>query len=285
MIVNDHRSLEAHQYAILNPLRVDPSLWVDIPTVALVPPGLKSKTRMLPCLVDLAMVGGELRGALLDRADAWDMHSDAPFFSMLLKSTSAAEHVVAHLSRQLVVRAPDGSNALLRWYDPHVLRHLCWLLSPDQVNVVSGPITTWTWRDGGERWISHPVIKTDSAESRLRLDTHQWAVLGRLGVLNRTALQIGRAAPGFFLDQNVYRRIDARLQEAYDVHGLTDESDARLFAEQAVMHPGIHAVPELTDRLARARRGETSYIGACTGLDVDSIYPQERKPLRKDAVT
>lgn len=285
MIANDHRRLAAHQYAILNPLQLDQGQWDDIPTVPVVPPALKSKARILPRLLDLALLDDELRGALLDRADDWDAHNDAPFFSLLLKSGAAAEHVAAHLSRQLIVRAPDGSDALLRWCDPKVFRHLCWLLTSDQMRTISGPVSVWTWRDSGVRWVSYDVTGTAAAVSRLRLDARQWAVVGRMGVLNRTALQVARNAPALGLDDGLYRRIDACLEQAYDTHKLTDEADARLFAEQAVRHPYIHTLPEMTGRLARARRGEISYVGACAGLDIDSIYSQERNPLRKDAVT
>ncbi|KGM53497.1 hypothetical protein N799_11495 [Lysobacter arseniciresistens ZS79] len=110
-------------------------------------------------------------------------------------------------------------------------------------------------------------------------------MIGRLGVLNRTIVQLHRNAPEVALDDDALKRIDAHLQQAYDIHAMTDEADARLFAEQAFRCPGIHDRTQLVQRLARARSGEISYVGACADIDIGSTSPTERNLQRKDAVT
>lgn len=285
MMELSHRLLGAHSFAILNPLQLEHRQWGGLPVTGLVPPILSSKAPTMPQLLDLASLSNEQRSALLERVDRWDRDSDTPFFSLLIKSTATSTQVAAHLSRQLIVRAPDGSDALLRWYDPRVIRHLYWLLAPEQLRALSGPVATWTWREHDSHWATHEVPIAADRVVRLRIDDEQWSAVGRFGVLNRTILQLGRSATSPCRDDGLYRRIDACLREAYELHELTDEADVRLFAEQAIRYPGIQALPEVARRLTRARRGEISYVGACVDLDIDSIHVPGRNPLRKDAVT
>lgn len=281
-----HRLLAAHQFAILNPLQLESRQWSSLPLMTVVPPALSSRAAMMPRLLDFASLSSEQRGALLERVDRWDRDSDTPFFPLLIKSAATAAQVAAHLSSQLVVHAPDGGDALLRWYDPRVMRHLYWLFTPGQLRALSGPIATWTWRSTRDaQWASHEVPLTADPAVRVRIDDAQWSVVTRFGVLNRTLLQLDRSVPDLRHDHELYRHVDACLQEAYERHELTDEADARLFAEQAVRYPGIHALPEVAQRLVRARRADISYVGACADLDLDSIHVQGRHPPRKDAVT
>ena len=275
MIGIDHRLLAGHQFAILNPLRLERQHWADLPVVSLAPPRLSSKAHAMPQLLDLATLSHERLGALLELADRWDRDSDAPFFSLLVRSESKAELIAAHLSRQLIVRAPDGSDALLRWFDPRVMPHLHWLLTPAQLHTISGPVNGWTWRDESWSWVSRDVPEPNDATARLRLDDDQWAAVGRLGVLNRTVRQFLRSSPALRCDNNFYRRIDTGLRDGYEKYGLVDEVDVRLFAEHGVRYPGIHARPEILHQLSRVRRGETSYVAACAGLDMDQLASQD----------
>ena len=57
--------------------------------------------------------------------------------------------------------------------------------------------------------------------------------------------------------------------------GLVDEVDVRLLAQHGLRYPGIHARPEILHQLSRVRRGETSYVAACAGLDMDQLASQD----------
>ena len=116
----DHRRLDEHRFAIINPLQVDRSQWAGLPVVALIPAGVSTKPDSVPQLLALETLGESGRIDLLVRADAWDQVNDHPFFSLLLQSQADASRLVLHLSRQLTVNTPDGGRALLRWYDPRV---------------------------------------------------------------------------------------------------------------------------------------------------------------------
>ncbi|MGH8074159.1 MAG: DUF4123 domain-containing protein [Lysobacter sp.] len=283
----DHRQLAAHAFAIINPLQVDRSQWADLPTTALTPSALAAKADSMPVLLDLTRLDESRRVAVLTRADAWNKDYDAPFFSLLLKTSAAPARVAMHLSGQLLHDAPDGTRTLLRWYDPRVFQHLRWLLTDAQLRRLGGPVEAWAWRDANTRWHTHDVRAGTDIDTRLRLSTEQWAVIGRMGVLNRTIAQLRRNAMEIVLNDDAFRRIDACLRQAYDAHEMTDEADARLFAEQGVCYPGIHAHPEVQRRLARARERSITYVGACVDLDpaaLDNRMP-ERAPQRKEALT
>lgn len=267
----DHRQLMEHAFAIINSLQVDRSQWSDFTTITLAPPALAAKPDAMPVLIELAQLGEQQRVAMLTRADAWCKNYDAPFFSVLLKADATPERLAAHLTGQLFVNAPDGAKTLLRWYDPRVFQHLRWLLTDAQLRRLSGPATAWTWRDTALCWRTHEVRAGADTDTRLRLTVEQWAVIGRMGVLNRTVAQLRRNAPEIALDDDAFRRIDAYLQHAYDTHEMTDEPDARLFAEQGVRYPDIHRHPEIQRRVARARERATTYVGACAGLDLSVL--------------
>lgn len=277
-----HRELAAQQYAVLNPLQLARSRWIDLPTFELLPKVLTGKAGVMPRLLDLTQLNQVQQSELLDRIDAWDRQNDHPFIGLLLKSAASAGRVARHLAQQLVVRAPDGSESLLRWHDPRVFRHLSWLLTTTQMRLFSGPVSAWCWRDGSARWRALDVAATGHVPGRMRITVEQWATISRIGVLNRAIAQLERNAEGLVLDDAMYRRAELCLQSAYDQHGLTEEADARLFVEQAVRWPGIHQHEEVARRLAVAASGVLTYVGACVGLEPEALATSLKC---KDAVT
>lgn len=282
----DHRRLDEHRFAIINPLQVDRSQWAGLPVAALMPAGVSARPDSMPQLLALEALNESDRIDLLIRADAWDQVNDQPFFSLLLQSQVDTNRLALHLSRHLAVTTPDGGRALLRWYDPRTLRHLRWLITPAQWGILSGPVTAWTWRDAQRHWHTDECVGDFSPISSLRPTADQWAVIGRLGVLNRTLAQLRRNAPGLLLDDAACQRIDGLLCQAFDEIGLTDEADARLFVEQGLRyHHDVHRHPAIQQRLALARDQQTTYVGACADLDPDSLsgWTPERDLHRKES--
>lgn len=267
----DHRSLFAWDLALINPLQVGSSLWNDLPTVPLVPEEVEPQQQLMPRLLDLRDLSDTLRVSLLGRSQRHRRASRHPYFSALLRSEATTREVSAHLVRQLLVSAPDGSRALLRFYDPRVFRHLCWLLDGAQLSTLLGRIDAWCWCGGPAHWRTHQ--REGAATSlRLRLQPRQWETLRRLDLLNKSLQQIERITPALAVDDAVAQRTDALLATAYREYGLADPADRCLFAVQAtVFHPGIHSHPQLASRLVRARDAATSYVGACADLDDSTL--------------
>ncbi|MFC3552430.1 DUF4123 domain-containing protein [Lysobacter cavernae] len=265
-----HRSLEEHAFAVVNPLQVPPAQWRDLPHRPLVPKTLAAQPHLLPILVDLGQMDATSRVGLLERSERWDRGYDEPFFSALLTTDATDSQVAQHLTRQMMVRGPAGGENLLRLFDPRVFRHLRWLLTPMQLDALLGPIDAWTWRDQHQSWKQQ--LRTTRVTMHWRPSGVQWDSLARLGLLNRVLKQLGRVEPALVCDDDLAQRADRLLRESWEVQGLVDEADRRIFAEQALrFHADIHRHPQLAQRLAQARAGECSYVGACSDLDDTSM--------------
>jgi len=286
MTVPDHRFLFGQDFALINPLQVDSGLWSDLPTVPLAQDTVAHQEHLVPRLLELRRLDDAVRVDLLERSRRHGRNSRHPYFSALLRTGASEWDVRAQLSRQLLTRAPDGSRALLRYYDPRVFRHLRWLLSDQQLRCLLGCVETWSWCAGSGEWqVQHRGER--SLLSTLRLQPGQWEALQRLDLLHRALRQLGRLVPGFDDDDAVARRADALLATAYQEQGLTDPADRCLFAVQAIaIHPGIHSHPHLASRLARVRDGEISYVRACRDLDdptLRSLVSELAPPSRMQA--
>jgi hypothetical protein len=267
-----HRLLLEHDYAIINPLQVESALWSDLPTTPLVPKQVGARPELMPRLLRLQDMSDDAKTGLLARAQRHEKFSRHPFLSALLVADVDSPGLAAHISLRLILRTPDGGNAFFRYFDPRVFRHLSWLLTETQMNLLLGPVTHWSWRNMAGAWQQHMRVDVPSLLSGLRLTPEQWDSLQRLGLLNKSLRQIERSAPGIAIDDRSARRVDTLLRDAYEQHRLTDEADRRLYAEQAFrFHRHIHRHPQLVERLARASEGRESYLGACRDLDVAKL--------------
>lgn len=267
-----HRLLHAHDFALINPLQVESALWKDLPATPLLPEKISVQPEVMPRLIALRGMSDAACVDLLERAGRHERYSRHPYFSALLVADGDAPAIAAHLSRRLVIAMPDAGHALLRYFDPRVFRHLGWLLTEAQMNLLLGPVNQWSWRTAAGAWQQHSRIEAASTLSGLRLTSGQWDSLQRVGLLNKSLRQIERSAPGIAIDDRSARRVDTLLRDAYEQHRLTDEADRRLYAEQGIrFHPHIHRHPQLAERLARARDGQTSYLGACRDLDATNL--------------
>lgn len=262
----DHRLLFAQDFALLNPLQIENSLWSDLPVTPLLSEETRSQPQLVPQLLELRSLGDAERVELLERSDRHQRGSRHPYFSALLSTDATFDEVRAQLARHLMITAPDQTRALLRYYDPRVFKHLRWLLSEDQLNLLLGRIDTWHWQGGRGGWSNHRRCGT-SLLSRLYLQPEQWSTLQRLGLLNKSLQQIRRHLPDTTDDASLARRTDGFLDAAHQHYGLTDAADRCLFAVQAIVyHPAIHTHPQLLQRLARTREATSSYVGACRDL-------------------
>lgn len=72
-------------------------------------------------------------------------------FSWLWVDTDGARTLYRHLKAQLDMRLPDGSLALLRYYDPTVWQRLMDLLTPEQITALMGPVHYWSVRLSDQR--------------------------------------------------------------------------------------------------------------------------------------
>lgn len=279
-----HRLLLAHDHALINPLQVEAALLNGLPATPLLPEKVKAQPELMPRLISLRGMSDATCCDLLERAQRHEKYSRHPFFSALLVTKADTRIVATHLSRRLVIRTQNNDSALIRFFDPRVFRHLNWMLTEAQMNLLMGPVTHWSWRNTDGAWQQHTRVEVPSVLSGLRLTPEQWGSLQRLGLLNKSLRQIERNAPGIAIDDQSAKCVDTLLRDAYEQHRLTNEADRRLYAEQGIrFHPHIHRHPQLVERLACAREGQASYLGACGDLDaikLQQFVTELEQPIR-----
>lgn len=263
--VFDHRLIQSHDYAIINPLQVDIGVWGGFHAKAAVPWVFRGQPELFPRLIDLNILSFERRVALVDLAEDWSQGHDHPMFSALLKSDEPRDQVVQHLARTMHVRR-SGKDRVFRFHDPRVFRHLFWLFDPSQMNALLGPVDTWTWHTAADDWQS--CARQGSAASMLHIRADQWPTLLRMEDINVVLTALADAMPSLASEEKLVRHIDDLLVESSHTWGMTAPDDRQLFAFQAIrFHPRIHAHPVLKTRLAQVRDGKQSYVGACADLD------------------
>lgn len=265
-VMLEHRLVTMHAaYALVNPLQIAKPDWQDLPATPLVPEMLQAQPHLMPLLVDLAAMAFEKKVALLERIALWRRRGVA-YFAALLSCDGRSEVIASHLRNRLIARRPDGERNLLRFYDPRVFRHLRWLFSAEQMNLLLGPIAAWNWPDGDGVWRQHK--RGEPMALTLRLDARHWETIDRLRLINRSLNDLEVRAPQLTQDDALAQRIDALLAEAQALHALHENDDRLLYAQQPLrFHPHIHRHPTLRARLQQVREHGGSYVEACADLD------------------
>ncbi|WP_081694603.1 DUF4123 domain-containing protein [Halomonas huangheensis] len=260
--------LLTHEYALLNPLIVEPEAWADLPCEPLVTPHANVRPHLLPQLIRLNELSSEARLALVERIGRHQRRG-VTFFCALLQSDASADVIAQHLKLHLEQRRTgDKRRWWLRFYDPHVFRHLCWQLEPEQMDRLLGPIAAWRWPDAQGDWHcqSHHSTK-QYAMPQLMLDRKQWRRIDRLASLNAVLDTLLISAPEKAQEKALWQWVDILLSRAEKLP-LNQAEDRQLYAEQAVrFHPEIHSHPALKARLEDAREQGSSYSNSCADLD------------------
>lgn len=280
--------LLTHEYALLNPLIVDSEAWADLPCEPLVTPHANVRPHLLPQLVCLNELSSEARLALVKRIELHQRRG-VTFFCALLQSQASADAIAEHLKLHLEQRrSGDSRRWWLRFYDPHVFRHLCWQLEPEQMDRLLGPITAWRWPDVQGDWYCQRHHSTrQSALPHLMLDRTQWRRIDRLASLNGILDRLLISAPEQTQDEILWRRVDSLLAKAEQL-SLGQDEDRQLYAEQAVrFHPDIHSHPAIKARLDSAREQGSTYTRICADLD-DAMLERmaaelDNQNMRKEA--
>src|SRR5690554_1943999 len=186
MIVElDHRLFLEQDYALINPMQVGKEAYSDLDVLRLQPKGLERHERLMPLLVHLAGPEETRRIRLLERVDDRARGHDMPPFSALFTTEKATEQVKMSLRARMVLKRNAGGSVWLRYHDPGVFRHLCWLLDDAQLATLMGPVTAWLGYDplSGSwcRW-NRPDARV---HSRLHLSPGQWQAVEQFEALNR----------------------------------------------------------------------------------------------------
>lgn len=265
--------LDQYQYALLNPLNVPAAEWEHLPCKALETPNIGVRPDMLPQMVFLDQLDREAKSSLPELMEHSQRRGTA-LFCALLKSRARPDVLSYHLRRQLEQhRAGSRQRWWLRFYNPEIFQHLLWILTPEQLEKLMGPIDEWRWLDGWGRW--HCCARRTDQRFDLHslfLTPEQWQTIDRLALLNGTLRRLANIAPEWSREAQHWQALDALLVDAERHHQLSRDEDRQLFAEQAArFHPRIHQHPQLHTRLSAQQRGKQSYTQLCVDLSPERM--------------
>ena len=269
-----------HRFAVIDQFQfVDyqqDGLFDELCPVPLVPKGMEGDADKLPLCVNLTALPDEVRDRWWAKLETARQEGELPVFGALLEASVPFPHMQAHLVRSLICLGRSKPwNFLLRYYDPRVFAHLCWILQAEQRKLLFGPITRWTWCHEGQ-W--HTTENPDTSDRQMPLLTTptQWWHIERIGQYNRVREIAGRDDNCSLADQAA--RISTLLTRAEEVHGLVDEQDRILFAVHGLRH---HACfdqhPRLIQLFEELNLDEAGYCDAAA-----LIKPEEWQRIAQD---
>lgn len=255
-----HRTFLAQTHAIIDPTQVAAAAFADLPAEVLDPIELTGWQRQPPLLVALEALTWEQRLALLDRADAHLRERGRPLFCTLL-ACDDPPRLRGHLRHLMGLWRPGRGRVLLRVHDPRVFRHLRWLLKPEQMAHVMGPVQAWTWHEPlGGTWRTH-LRPEDKAPFGLMLGPGQWQQLSQVGVLNGCLRELAYAGSG--AGSGHVRGLIEGMLEARSA-GIDSPEDLSLYARQRLVHgQRFRHRPEVAARLDLLQTERMSYAMAC----------------------
>lgn len=265
--------LNQYDYAIINPLQVAEDDWSAFPCVPLTTPSTKVRDHVLPHLLDLNSVASGTLDQIKDNIRIYQQRGRF-FFSALLKCDEPLVNVVNHF-RFTLEQPRYGSSRKwwLRFYDPLVFRHMCWLLDSHQMDRLMGPIKNWTWPVGLGPWdYLDRKEQPDKSIQLPLLKKNQWNVIDRLAVLNLTIERLSLFAPETVKSIMDYPLIDRYIYETQVKHDLKEQEDQSLYAEQATRFGfKIHDHPFIKKRIHEVNKQGIGYAELCNDLGDEDL--------------
>ncbi len=189
-----------------------------------------------------------------------------PRVCALLETDASAETLMRHVSDTIALpREPDGYS-VFRFYDPRVVRNLGWVLRPEQLSVMFGPVQRWCYFSGSG-WVTVERPAVVPAE-HLSPSIDQWATLRRLHLIEQ-ALKSVRDA-GEPVDERTPRQLDGLFTKG--ARYLLTGEDLVVFAVQGLLvSPNLDRHPDVA---AALQSGQTSSYSEITAQWTDENWAQ-----------
>jgi hypothetical protein len=180
-----------------------------------------------------------------------------PRVCALLETDTSAETLMQHICDMIALpREPEG-HSVFRFYDPRVVRNLGWVLRPEQLSLMFGPVQRWRYFSGnGWLTVKRPAV---APAERLSPSTDQWATLRRLHLIEQALKSIRDA--GEPVDERTPSQLDALFTKGarYRLSG----EDLVVFAVQGVLvSPNLDRHPMVVEALQPSKTSSYSDITA-----------------------
>ncbi|HBO0703367.1 TPA: DUF4123 domain-containing protein [Enterobacter kobei] len=257
--------LANHQYAVIDRTRV-PELPESWPHIELVSPMLAPQAHLYPWLLPLhELPADEWRTFVTDLSRCTDPTSP-PKCSLLLSSPRPIKIVCNLLVNALFLKDAYQKIHILRYYDPRVLFHLHWMLSPWQLfnHLPAQEIPHWTfWLEGEWHTLAFPDRVSCQPGHATEIPLAQ---LQRSGQINLTLEKLPRNVD-MAQRQESSRKIDALLVQAM-TSGLPTQEDRIAFALHGLVQPeGFWMAPKMAAFLAQSRQAPDYYRDVTSNWD------------------
>lgn len=249
--------LSAHQYAVVDRRRV-PELPDGWPLIELVSPMLAPQAHLYPWLLPLHELAADEWRMFTEQLAQYPDRDLPPRCSLLLSSPQPPQVVRSALVSALYFQDEHRQGHILRYYDPRVLFHLHWMLTPWQLfSLLSAQdIPHWTfWLDGGWHTLAFPERIAYRPGDTEEMSLQQ---LQRCGLINQVLATLPHSAD---LPQRrqISRRIAALLEQALGC-GLSAEEDRIAFARHGLkLRDEFWAMPKMAAFLAQASQNPDLY--------------------------
>ncbi|AIR66363.1 DUF4123 domain-containing protein [Cedecea neteri] len=241
-----------HDFALIDRLQY-PDISKTWPVLELVSPMLKPQAHLYPWLLPLKELSAGEWKALMQGLVKADAPQTRPVSCLLLRSEQSSSEIRNQLIRSLYFTDEKHQGHILRYYDPRVLFHLCWMLSPGLLVQTFSPQTIdyWTfWLEGHWHTVSFSSANIPLSGDVHPLSRHQ---LQRCGLINQVLSKCE-----FYRDlaqrELVSQRIDALLVKAAAL-GLPTDEDKVAFAFHGLrLRDAFWTSPQMASLLLLAKK-------------------------------
>lgn len=166
-----------------------------------------------------------------------------PVICAILECDRATHRLQHHLSARLALPKPEGGTAIFRFYDPRVFAHLRWILKPEQLGALMGPVARWTYLDGQAGWVTVEGAKAPSDD--FALTDAQYKRVARIEIIERALEAL--CSNGAAIKPDMPSLLEAQLAKG-ETYGLSG-ADLLAFALHGTVvspyfdrHPRVRAV-------------------------------------------
>jgi len=265
----DHRWMDRYPWALID-AEWRSELPADYELHILQPPNLGIDPDRCPVLLDLRTLCAADHARLMEEHWQQVVKREETLVSLFFPGELKIAPLARHLANRLALNWPGISvPKQFRYFDPGTFLQLprtlgtagmAWLLGP-AVEVLVPWAGQWNL-----------LTRPDSSGRPCRLGDAEQQALLRIGIVNRVLLQqTPPQSAMYWVERSA--RVDADVQRAVLIHGLTETADLVCFAQHAdTVHPRFDAHPRVALLLREFSRRELNPLGS-------EVMPAELREL------
>ncbi|MFM0168824.1 DUF4123 domain-containing protein [Paraburkholderia sediminicola] len=230
----------------------------------IVPPAMPELKGVMPILY--AVEHPDQQVPVIEAIASKDLEAGRPPRACaFLETEESAEGLMTSLSSTIALARESEGYSVFRFYDPRVFRHLPWVLQPEQLSALFGPVHRWRYLDN-QGWITverpvEPVLPFEPT-------SEQRATLKRLHLIEKSLKSIREA--GEAADHRTARQLDLLFEKGAR-YNLADEDLAVFVVQGALVSPHLDRHPKVIAALQRS--ASSSYADVTTQWS-DEVWAQ-----------